>query len=927
MNELGVASAFLAILACAPASAQKTVTEETNPRDEIVVTGSRLKADANSLQPIAIVSADDIAGSGALTAADLLNELPQFGNAFGATSQDFNTANRGFNVGTEFVNLRGLGAQRTLVLVDGRRHVGSDPGTGAVDLNAIPTAMIDRVEIVTGASSAVYGADAVSGVVNIVLKRRQDGTSATARTGVTGEGDGRETAVSLLHGGTLGERVRMVAAVEYSRRGGFLGRDRDWVVGDGSNTSYSSGAGSSAIDGGRFVTAGPGGVFTHPAPGARAVPFSPATPLYQRIFDRHLQVPVERAIGAASVDFDASDALQLSLGGTFARTKSRLQFEPQFFQFRANATPNQFDLGPIPGNAPGLAEFLRGSGAARLDPSAIQSRRFSEYGPRFAGIDRGLTRIVAAANGDLGRFSYSAYYQYGRVVTRQEDGPSVDRTKFYAGVNACAGSFALPDCAPIDVFGGTLSPGAIAFTLIPEVFSRIRNDQHVVSGFVASEPVEAAGVRVRGVLGAEYRHESTGARVHPSLRDRTNATRQISAPSGRFDVAEAFGELEARLLGERLTIVGAARLSDYSTIGQALTWNLSAGLRPAEALRLRASYGKATRAPNINELFAPVVSATATLDDPCANDRAPQDGIMDAGFAAPAACVEALGRGYVLGQPPNGTALGNRSGGNPALAAETGRSLTFGAVIAVPKWRSFSASVDYFDIKVSDVVGTLGAAQVVSRCYSDDPGRERFCDLVTRAEGASRTLTSVSTQLFNVAHERVRGIDARAQFAVPTKFGRVTAAVDYTRLLERSRREFEGAPTAQVTGRFDAMRDQGRLSVGLSRKVLALSYGARWLGPALKGTSAANRRATDDPAAPGDNSNRIGAYIYHDLHATIGAGGATQFAVGVKNLADTPPPLITEFSDAGIVGSAGVTAGGVYDVRGRFFWARVTHGF
>lgn len=131
-------------------AAQGIANSPERHQEDIVVTGSRLRANGAPLQPVVTVETEDLARSGAVTAADLLNELPQFGNAFGATSQDFNSANRGFNVGTELINLRGLGAQRTLVLVDGRRHVGSDPGTGAVDLNAIPAALIDRIEIVTG---------------------------------------------------------------------------------------------------------------------------------------------------------------------------------------------------------------------------------------------------------------------------------------------------------------------------------------------------------------------------------------------------------------------------------------------------------------------------------------------------------------------------------------------------------------------------------------------------------------------------------------------------------------------------------------------------------------------------------------------------------------------------------------------------------
>lgn len=909
-------------------AAQGIANSPERRQEDIVVTGSRLRANGAPLQPVVTVETEDLARSGAVTAADLLNELPQFGNAFGATSQDFNSANRGFNVGTELINLRGLGAQRTLVLVDGRRHVGSDPGTGAVDLNAIPAALIDRIEIVTGANSAVYGADAVSGVINVILKQRFAGAQASAHAGVSSRGDGREVAAGLVHGRAFGDRLHGLAAAEYSRRDGFLGRNREWVRGDGSSASYSVGAGSSAIDGGRFVTAGPRGVFTYPDPAGPPLTFGASIPLFQRIYDRHLQIPVERALASLKLDYKAAENLTLFAESAYARTEASVQFEPQFLQFRADATPNQFDLGPIPANAPGLALFLRDTGATRLDANAIQSRRFSEYGPRYARIERDLVRGVIGVRADTGRFRYSAYYQYGKTVTRQEDGPSVDRTRFYAGVNDCAGAFALAGCVPIDLFGDALSAAAIDFTLIPEVASKLRNDQHVASGFVAADLAGLAGSPVQAVAGVEYRRESASARVDPSLRDRTNAIRQISAANGSFEVREVFGELKWRLPDGGVSLGAAARVSDYSTVGSKLTWNVAGGLRPFDALDLRASYGQATRAPNISELFAPVVSATATLDDPCANDRNPQDGVADPDFVPPPACLAGLGPGYVVGQAPGGTALGNRSGGNPALGAETAKSLTVGASLAAPRWFGLTLSADYFDIRLSDVVGALGTAQVVNGCYAAEFGSaDALCGLITRAGTGGRGITSVSTQLFNISSERVRGVDVQARMALPTAAGRFTAGLDYTHLFERSRRDFDGAPTADVTGRFDAIREGGRASLGFAGKAFSVDYTARFLGAALKGTSAANRRAVDDAASARDNSNRIGTYVYHDLHAAFAFADRQSFVIGIKNLADVDPPLITEFSNAGVVGSAGVTAGGVYDVRGRFFYVRMARAF
>lgn len=921
--------------------AQSAVGQELNPAnpagqaeappeaEAIVVTGSRLR-NSNDLspQPIVGINATELARSGGVTASDIINELPQLGNAFGSNSQDINSANRGFNVGTELINLRGLGPQRTLVLVNGRRHVASDPGTSAVDLNAIPSAMIERIEIVTGANSAVYGADAVSGVANIILRKRYDGTLATFRAGITDEGDGAEYSASLLHGGTVGDRLNFLASVEYSRRDGFLGRDRDWVFGDGSNTSFTQGAGSSVIDGGRFQTAGPAGIFTYPVSGGRPAPFTAATPLFQRVLERNLQVPVERALGSVKLDYEVSDKLNIFAEGTFARSVSRLDFESQFFQFRSNVTSSQFDLGPIPSNAPGLADFLAATGASGLNQAGIQTRRFSEYGPRSANISRNLYRGAIGAEGDLGRFNYQIYYQYGRVDTQQEDGPAVDRNRFYAGVNNCAGAFALPGCVPINVFGGVLSQAAIDYTLIPEVKSKIRSEQHVVSGFVAGNLLDLFGSPLGVVIGAEYRDESTRSRVHPSLQDGSNAIRQISATSGGADVKEVFGEARLPLFDGLFEVGGAARISDYSTVGTEVTWNGNLSFTPSEFIRFRASYGKATRAPNVNELFSSITSSTATLSDPCANDRAPQDGVPDVGVTPPASCVAQLGAGYVVSQPPNATTLSNRTGGNPNLRSETGKTLVVGAVVTAPRLLNLSLSVDYFDIKLSDVIGTLSTNQVVNECYVNQPGLpDTFCGLITRAASGNRAITTVTTQLFNIASERARGLDVQARIGFPALGGRVSVNANYSHLFERSRQEFSGAPTDDFAGRFDAIRDQGRLSLSFDRSPFLLVYEARVLGGALKGTSAANRLAVDDPALPGNNGNRIGTYIYHDFQASIDAGENFTFSFGAKNLFDKKPPLITDFANSPSATAANVTAGGIYDVRGRFFYTRVTAKF
>lgn len=929
---------ILACLTAGPAFAQEAVAEvpATVVPDEqgndaaIVVTGSRLPANLSSSQPIVGITAEDFSRSGAITASDLVNEMPQFGNSFGAANQDISVANRGFNVGTELVNLRGLGTQRTLVLVNGRRHVGGDPGTSSVDMNTIPAGFIDRIEVVTGANSAVYGADAVSGVVNVIYRRRYEGSLATLRAGISEQGDAAEYAASLLHGATPAEGLSLLVAAEYSKREGFIGRDRDWVIGDGSSSAYTMGAGSSAVDGGRYFTSGPSGIWTYPTVGGTTPSlFTTSTPVYQRVLDRNLQVPLERGLVSGILNYDVSPDHRLFIEATFARSHARLEYEPSFFQFRTGSLVSAFDLGPIPTNAPGRAAFLAATGATTINASSTHSRRFSEYGPRYSIIDRDLYRGAIGSAGDIGRFNYQVYYQYGRVETQQEDTPSVDKNRFYAGMNNCAGQFALPGCVPIDIFGNqNLSQAAINWTIIPDVISRITSDQHVVSGHVSGELATIFGAPLSVVVGAEYRDESTHSTVHPSLQDGSNATRQIAASSGGANVKEVFGELRMPLFDGLFEAGGAGRLSDYSTVGTEFTWNVNGIFRPASFFHLRGSYGHATRAPDVRELFSPVGSANSTIVDPCANDINPQDGVPDAGRAVPASCAAQLGANYLVSMPPAGSPASNITGGNPDLDSETAKTLSVGAVINARNLLNFVASVDYYDIRLGNVIGQLSPIQVVRECYVNQPGLpDIYCSLIGRQTSGSRNITAIRTQLFNVADERVRGIDVQGRISWPMLDGQMGLGLNYAYLIERSRREFAGGPIDDYTGRFDANRHQARTALSYSDDRVELVYQTQIMGAALKGTSAANLLAVDDPNVPGDNSNRIGVYVYHEVQASFHAGENYTFTFGVKNLTDRDPPLITAFSNSGLSGSASVTAGGIYDVRGRFFYTRATMRF
>ena len=929
-TALALASAVIAIMAATaqPARAQTNPPAETTAPDAdkdsvgIVVTGTRIRSpNDTSTQPVSAITGADIQSRGVIIVSDAVNELPQFGNAFGGQNKDINSANAGFNIGTELINLRNLGPQRTLVLVNGRRHVAGDPGTSAVDLNSIPAGMIDRVDVVTGANSAVYGADAVSGVVNIILRRKFDGTEANVRAGITSEGDGRELSGGIVHGGKLGDRLRYLAAVEYSDRGPIFGRDRSWVEGDGATNRFGFSTGSAAVESGPFTTNV--GAFVITPTGTIPWTTGATGPAYryQRVFDRNLQTANRRFVASGKLDYEVSSSLNVFLEGSYANTKAEVNFEPQFFFFRSvNAA--QFDLPPVPTTNPFLAPFLNSVGATALIGGTGTTRRVTQYGTRYAKVDRDLYRTAIGINGTLGRFDFEAYYQYGRVKATQEDGPSIDRNRIAAALNNCAlgdGVYGLAGvdyqalgCTPFNPFGnGNLSQQFINYTLIPNVKSTTTNEQHVVSGYLSGNLFPLFGSNLKAVLGGEYRRESTSTNVHPSLRDRSNGIRQITATQGSTEVAEVFGELRLPLLDDKLELGGSARYSDYNTVGGQFTWGVNGSFQPVPFMRLRASYGVAIRAPNVNELFSAVSDTTGTLRDPCANDFN-NNGIADAGLVVPAACTTLLGSSYVITEDPStGSVIRLRRGGNNALQPETAKTFTVGTIFSVPSALGLNLSVDYYRIRLSNVIGSLVPNIVVSQCYGTNPDAAQFCPFITRASGGQ--LQAVTTQLFNISREEVSGIDVQARAATSIGALKIAFNVNYAHLFKRSRTDFAGATPLDLTGRIDAIADQANATTAFSLGPVNLAYSARILGATLKGNS---------PANLADPNNRIPIYWYHDLQISYQAGKRFTLDLGVKNLTDKDPPIITEFSNSGLIGSGGITAGGLYDVRGRFLYVQ-----
>jgi len=655
--------------------------------DRVEITGSRiLSLGATSPSPLQVLTAEDIAKSGVTNIQELLLKNPTLGQpSLSRTNSNFLTSGGG--VAT--VNLRNLGDDRTLVLVNGRRYVSGVPGSAAVDLNTIPTDFIERVEILTGGASATYGSDAVAGVVNIILKKNFQGIVLDASKGRSEQNDDTKDKFSITFGSNSADnKATMMAHFGYSKQGLVRGRDREFGALDNASR-------------GAFVTGDPADIFTlvqpffssfapqgrffvdtnGSAPGGalnrtfdrsgNLIPFSSNGPAgdgvgatgFNRQEFRSLAVPTERFVFASKGEIALTDNLSAFIEGNYAQSKTKTQIEP--FPFSSSDSSG----GLYPATGVGPAEFRVGNQilANPLIPAGLLAlmtdtngdglrdysftRRLSEVGNRGATADRDTFRIVSGLKGSVfGSWDYDAFLAYGSNTESQVSGGQVNVLNFRNAMEAvpdvddvngngnrieaiCLDANARRQgCVPANVFGfGTLSAAALKYILAPTLLTT-STTQKIAGANLRGEPFKLPAGPVGVAVGVEFREEFSRSEFDPLAQAGLNAGNAIPRTEGSFTVKEAFGEIRLPLLkgvafADSLTASGAVRAGDYSTVGSTLSWTTALEWAPVKDLRFRATQALATRAPNIGELFSPPSQTFPTgLNDPCSGVTATSTG-------------------------------------------------------------------------------------------------------------------------------------------------------------------------------------------------------------------------------------------------------------------------------------------------------------
>lgn len=800
------------------ASAAGEASEEALER--IQVTGSRIKrAEFEGSSPVTVLDREQIERSSFVTLGDILNELPQLRSTF-------SLQNSGRFIGTAGagrLDLRGLGSNRTLILINGRRHVATGIGGGQqVDTNSIPAEMIERVEVVTGANSAVSGADAVSGTVNFILRDDIEGVSTRASIGQSGDvSDFNRYSAGVTAGGLfMGGRGSSVFSLNWARQDNLTAEQRggrfneSWGFAPNPNLDGEPSADNPSrvltpfnrfwgiSRGGTILGSGVGG----PSPFGPAAQIGPNGELVTIPFDQfevvnglqcagpgcadqlnlagfqELQVALERVSLDANFQFELNPDTRLYFENRYVEVESGNQFQPSFdFAFPGALTIRRDNA------------FLSSSVAEAMDAVGADSfgmnRMNFDLGFRLEDVQRETFRSVVGIEGAFAAaerdWEYDVFANFGQttevrvnrnnrindrwfaasdaVRLTQGDLDSINNPTLFANPNVSVGdivcratlqaasgetpmlpngniapSFAVSGCIPANVLGdGNISQEAIDWINSTSIGRGSRQQFQAGAVLQTDELFSSWAGPVPVVVGVEYREERNQVNEDSLSGLDGSATffNALGENNGRFDVSEAFAEFAFPLLRNRtfaqdLTFEGAARFSDYSTVGSTFTWESRLGWQPVEQIRFRATHGEALRAPDIGELFSPFSQNFANINHPC--DAQNLDLARISRDIRVANCI-ALG----IPDPENFDARDEASiellsGGNRNLREEKSRTTTIGFVWSPTFVDNLDVSVDYWDIEITDAIASTGAQQILNRCV-DAPGgiNNQFCDLFT----------------------------------------------------------------------------------------------------------------------------------------------------------------------------------------------------
>lgn len=925
-----------------PAFAQDAAEQDSV--EKIAVTGSRIrKADFVSNAPVATVGAEQFLLTATVNTESLLNTLPQVIPGLDRTSN--NPGN-----GTATVDLRGLGTNRTLVLINGTRAVPSG-STGTVDINTIPTALIEDVEVLTGGASAVYGSDAVAGVVNFILKDDFEGVSINAGYESSEKGDAVIYNSDLTIGGNFADgKGNVVFNMAYTDREELFQGDRDFAnvalfdSGSGLVPGGSSGVPGTGIFAGGFAEFSPesfGIVFNQDGSVRPFVTTGETNDYYNYAPVNYIQLPQERHQVTALGRFEINEHAEVYTRAMFTDSRVPQQLAPtpifQTATFTLDGNPFIEDSSEqILSDAIGDGVDTDGDGIDDT-ATAFLRRRLEEVGPRRVEAAFTSYQFLTGLRGAIGdsNWVYDAYYSTGKVNGSTAQLGNVNRDRFNQalllktdengqvlvdenGSPSCADASSngsTSTCVPMNLFGqGNISQESADF-LKTAVAATSLFEQKIWSASISGDSeglFELPGGPVGIAFGIENQSFSFEFIPSQDLAAGTIAGFNSSpGVSGHYSVSDVFAELYLPILegvqfAELLDLELAYRAADYSTVGDVSAYKIAGSWEPVEDVRFRVGYNTAVRAPNIQELFSPRREGFPSAIDPCSALGNPD--------AATASICQATGvPSNAVGSPVLNLASNQVrafSGGNPSLNEEEAETLTVGVVMTPTE--DFSLSLDYFDIQIDDAVSPFGggASNILNTCYdataSTGGAGSAFCNAISRA--ADGTIVGVETAAQNVATQTLKGFDLISDYNFELAGGQFTISYLGTLTTESHFLPFKGGSMLECEGKFGTRclepvpEYKHRMTFKWSNDDLTAQVLWRHVGS-----------VDDDDDSNDYDVESIGSYNGFDASASYHINDNYRINFGIDNLLDEKPPILGGNSQQSNTWPA------TYDVFGRTY--------
>jgi len=961
-----LASAASASLLAVPTYAQAQASDEAVDVGEIVVTGSRIRRDTfSSPQPLAVVTAESIRESGTTSIGDILLEQP---NIAPNTNQQ-NSSSTLFLAGQTRADIRGLGATRTLVLMDGRRMPFSDASSPGVDLNTIPSLMVERIETVPGGVSAVYGSEAVAGVVNFIMKKEQEGLEIDLFGGITERGDGEESRIGVNWGRKFfDDKLSVMIGGEYANTDKILQRDRkDFFPGMRRDTRVSPQtileptSRSNVLPTASFQLTANRAVALDVRNPSNVVLLSPECStatvapncqdeaLFYSAYYNALQGKSNRAILRTYIDYNITDNWHAYIDASYIKANGYGIFQPAFSTNNGGGTMPVFlrgDNAYLNANDPVAAQlreqWLAAGKTFTQGSTAAVGKFWQEFGNRDVKTEREQYRIAAGMEGKFQTFgrdvNWDGYVQYSELDGRTTSYgvPNIGRVQAATDAIVLNGQVVCRDperraegCTPWNLINGPSREAVLYAAGVAVTDQKVK--QTVASVNFATDLIDLPAGPLGIAGGVEYRKEVSAFEQDPISASGQLFFNAVGTREGSYTVKEVYGEARIPILrdlpfAEELTFEAAVRASDYSSIGGTDQWRLHAEWAPVRDIRFRATEATAVRAPNIVELFSPQGrNFTTAAQDPC--DRAVFAGATAAQQAArritcaaaipgwdPATFVSNIG----TGRP----SLALLQGGNPDLGPEKAHTFQYGVVIQ-PRWvPNLSISADFFKYNITDQVGSVPINTLFQAlCYDDASlpvDQNAFCQQIRRDRTGAETgvvggVAEVSLVQLNVASVKVEGWDYSISYGFQTEdlfgqdFGAFALRLDATWMYKFALQGLPGQAYTQLANTINNATPEWKANgtVRWSFDKYSLTWQTTWIDSMV-----ANNAFQPNQLEP----YYTGDYWRHDIRGTYRLNDDIVFRAGIVNLFDKNPPGLPEtFTGTG-------TGSSQYDNRGRFFF-------